>query len=646
MYQTERSFYMDTFSVGKCIAQLRKDKRWTQLELAEKVGVSDKAISKWESGNGLPEISMFPILAEVFGVTIDYLMTGKKEEPTFSLDDLDKTKRAIYLIERDDVDSFVKYGYVDPAILLSASVADRNLTGNKENAKYRVAIIENQSVKIFGVLADSLLEKLKHKQYNYLYIQSCASAAGLVYDYLDDFVKLCALANKVELLSFIKFKSFAVGSGKQEQYCRGDNMYHISQDTLDFIFMDKRVPQEVIDFVSEYDQYDVSHYRYSYGTITEVDSSNAIRMANNVLVSLYKSQRFDLLDAYIEAMKDEAQNSVISFDDNGYWSYRYFGNYGYIFATNGTTTSACGKIVVITDLIDYAIKQKDKNIVIKMSKYNQFVNKLLEYFQDYRSNKPTALVLSKKEIDEEIKKVEYQNDYDSIMADETISEYDRRRKLFAIGALKMYKTIEGDDYDLFVQFPFEETKGLSIAAVARTCKDIRFYIFAVNLGQKQESLDEALADILKSDPERYDIIDVLLSAGAKLKDNPDMTAILKQNIVILNKQKETGASTDIEINNDETRQTLLKAIDEGRYEYVIVNLTIQLEKKLKAKYGKGVQLLDMIDLAFKDNIITELECTMLHNMRKSRNMIIHDGDDKGFYTPEIIKQWVTIVYSI
>lgn len=642
----EGSFYMDTFSIGKCIAQLRKNKGWTQLELAEKLGVSDKAISKWESGNGLPEISMFPILAEVFGVTIDFLMTGKKEEPTFSLDDLDKTKRAIYLIERDDVDNFVKYGYVDPAILLSARVVGRNLTGNKENAKYRAAIIENQSVKIFGVLADSFWEKLKHKRYDYLYIQSCASAAGLVYDYLDDFVKLCALANKVELLSFIKFKSFAVGAGEQEQYCRGNNMYQISQNTLDFIFMDKRVPQEVIDFVSEYDQYEASHYRYSYGTITEVDSSNAIRMANNVLVSLYKSQRFDLLDAYIEAMKEEAQKSVISFDDNGYWSYRYFGNYGYIFATNGTTTGVCGKIVVITDLIYYAIIQKDKNMVAKLSKYNQFIKGLIDNFEDYRSKKPTVVVLSEKEIDEEIEKVERQNDYDSVMADDTISEYDRRRKLFAIGALKMYKTIEADDYDLFAQFPFEETKGLSIASVARTCNDIRFYVFAVNLGQKQENLDEALAEILKLDPERYDIIEILLSAGAKLKDNPEKTSILKQNIAILNKQKENATSTNIEINNYETKQSLMKAINEGRYEYAIVNLTIQLEKKLKAKYGKGAQLLDMIDLAFKDNAITELECSMLHNLRKSRNMIIHEGDDKGFYTPEIIKQWVAIVYSI
>ena len=47
-------------------------------------------------------------------------------------------------------------------------------------------------------------------------------------------------------------------------------------------------------------------------------------------------------------------------------------------------------------------------------------------------------------------------------------------------------------------------------------------------------------------------------------------------------------------------------MNENNYEYVIVNLTIQLEKKLKAKYGNGIQLLDMIDSAYNDSIINDL----------------------------------------
>ena len=71
---------MSKHSIGKTIVTLRKAKGWTQVELAEKLNVSDKAVSKWESEAGLPEISQLPAMATLFGVTIDYLMTGKTPE--------------------------------------------------------------------------------------------------------------------------------------------------------------------------------------------------------------------------------------------------------------------------------------------------------------------------------------------------------------------------------------------------------------------------------------------------------------------------------------------------------------------------------------------------------------------------------------
>ena len=69
---------MDSRSVGITIANLRKQLGLTQLQLAQRLNVSDKAISRWESGAGFPEITQFPELAKVFGVTVDFLMTGKR----------------------------------------------------------------------------------------------------------------------------------------------------------------------------------------------------------------------------------------------------------------------------------------------------------------------------------------------------------------------------------------------------------------------------------------------------------------------------------------------------------------------------------------------------------------------------------------
>ena len=70
---------MDCKNIGAIISKLRKKNNWTQNELAKKLDVTDKAVSRWESGQGYPDITIFPRLSEVFNVTIDYLMMGERK---------------------------------------------------------------------------------------------------------------------------------------------------------------------------------------------------------------------------------------------------------------------------------------------------------------------------------------------------------------------------------------------------------------------------------------------------------------------------------------------------------------------------------------------------------------------------------------
>lgn len=63
---------------GSTITALRKKNGMTQSTLARTLNVSDKAVSKWETGLGYPEITLLPKMAAVFGVTVDYLMTGQR----------------------------------------------------------------------------------------------------------------------------------------------------------------------------------------------------------------------------------------------------------------------------------------------------------------------------------------------------------------------------------------------------------------------------------------------------------------------------------------------------------------------------------------------------------------------------------------
>lgn len=70
---------MDARSIGYTISELRKKQNMTQTELARLLNVSDKTISKWENGLGYPEITQFPKMANIFGVSIDYIMTNERK---------------------------------------------------------------------------------------------------------------------------------------------------------------------------------------------------------------------------------------------------------------------------------------------------------------------------------------------------------------------------------------------------------------------------------------------------------------------------------------------------------------------------------------------------------------------------------------
>ena len=72
---------MESKTIGKFITALRKANGMTQKDLAEKCNVSDKTISRWERDEGSPDLSMIPVLAEIFDVTCDELLRGERKPP-------------------------------------------------------------------------------------------------------------------------------------------------------------------------------------------------------------------------------------------------------------------------------------------------------------------------------------------------------------------------------------------------------------------------------------------------------------------------------------------------------------------------------------------------------------------------------------
>ena len=69
---------MEKKSIGGFIAALRRASGLTQRQLAERLGVSDKSVSRWERDESAPDLALIPIIAELFGVTSDELLRGER----------------------------------------------------------------------------------------------------------------------------------------------------------------------------------------------------------------------------------------------------------------------------------------------------------------------------------------------------------------------------------------------------------------------------------------------------------------------------------------------------------------------------------------------------------------------------------------
>lgn len=110
---------MSANQIGEFLAALRKARGFTQQEVAEKLGVSNKTVSSWETGTSCPDISMLPILAELYEVTCDEIVKGKRIN-TVEPEKVSQAKRenANKLLQKQKSDITVVYG-ISIALMLA-----------------------------------------------------------------------------------------------------------------------------------------------------------------------------------------------------------------------------------------------------------------------------------------------------------------------------------------------------------------------------------------------------------------------------------------------------------------------------------------------------------------------------------------------
>ena len=93
---------MDTVLTGKFLKTLRKEKGLTQEQLGEKVGVTNKTVSRWETGNYMPPVECLSILSDLYGVSINEIISGKRlDSDEFTEAAEDNLKGALELGEQE-----------------------------------------------------------------------------------------------------------------------------------------------------------------------------------------------------------------------------------------------------------------------------------------------------------------------------------------------------------------------------------------------------------------------------------------------------------------------------------------------------------------------------------------------------------------
>ena len=135
---------MDAKKIGKFIHQIRTKKRMTQKELAEQINVTDKAVSKWENGEGCPDVSLLPVLSKVLNVEILDLLEGNLP--------LENTSKKIYFYNfgtRDVLSKnqmFIIWNFGD---LLCNSLSDDFSSIINENVSFNKSCLDNIKIEDF-----------------------------------------------------------------------------------------------------------------------------------------------------------------------------------------------------------------------------------------------------------------------------------------------------------------------------------------------------------------------------------------------------------------------------------------------------------------------------------------------------------------
>lgn len=630
---------MSEHSIGKTIASLRKSKGWTQVELAEKLNVSDKAVSKWESEAGFPEISQLPAMATLFGVTIDYLMTGKTPEK-----EIVTISKAELCAKTDDVS-------------LAEEVKD--LPNDENNKNIVDYILQYQSLNVFKKLCEidsSFINRFKMLDAMRLAVvsNSLSILVGKVFS-VDRNCKF-TFENEDEIKSLLPVEDKEYFRNYQDQ-CN----CLIPRDFFTLLVTDKRVNETTLNvFLSNQNGRECVWYHAFPYLIDEA----------------YKNGNDKLLLKLLEISR---KNNAIAYEtidpiyDNYDSSYNYVLNYFFIAPKYGN--KGHGLVRVLKSTIKAALEKGDFDMVQEFNNINidveNFVTTKFRRLHESMTKSKCYVATSdeirvaKLKLDKSVSRTDLEiqsaihNGIVDIKELKEIADFKAVKKALNDYPVHPFELV----YRMYQQQKWRELFEFSVDYDINRLSDAILY-------QNKEDIEENILEIWTKDNQPYNRLKSLcfnnnelyvsireISYGSQTNHNQksiqeviDYLNDVRQRII-----SELSNKFDKEkIVGELTKDYLYSELSKGNKELVIIKLCVRMEAILKCDYnfqGDFSEMLDHFCNQFEtyddeSNNYDPYTPAMLNRLRRQRNSIVHSEKQGEPMSDEEIKQCIDYICSL
>lgn len=603
---------MDNHSIGKTIAELRRAKGWTQSELAKKLDISDKTVSKWENESGNPDLAIFPEIAKIFDVTVDYLMTGKTIEPKIIT-----ISKAELCAKNDDI----------------SLLEDIDFAQKDENNKCIIDYISQyESLNVFVELCS------KNKK--------ALSSFDII-----TAIRFCLISNNLEILNNVSFKlnrsSFEFTSpydimrllpAEDKKSFNGtiySDLCILPNDLFETVVTDKRINNSTINFLLGKQQNRECVWYHVFPYLIDV---------------CYKNNNTHLLEMLISLSEENNQYAYENYKDRTSYTYSYF-------FINARNNKGHGVVRILAKTLDEAFARNDFELV---ERFNTINKNIMNYSPGFKCKiisddelRIARLKLDKSVSEDEIL-VQSSIHYGIIYIDELLKVSDLKLIENALNTYPISKFEQEYATYLNLQQTFDKDNWRTIFEYAVDHNDDTLAQYLINgqksqieswLGNKQNlnkqfaysgsSISSFIAQNEPLNPNKK----YLKLRNNKNRSLPITLTSINDYIFLCKKQivddLKISRSTDsivAELNEEFFRTELNK----GNKELVAIKLCVRMEAVLKSKYHYEGDFSEMLEKYCSkygtheqddgwgyNEWITEKFVPYLQKLRRYRNSIVH-----------------------